>query len=53
MWWLILAWLVACVLCWAIIYGGSVNDPNRYEEGEHDNELKVEKENISNHDKRV
>lgn len=52
MWWLILAWLVVSFLCWALIYGGSANDPNRYEEGEHD-KPNTEKENVSHHDETV
>lgn len=51
--WIVIAWLIAALLCWAIVYGGTANDPNRYEEGDYDNGSKTEKEKFSNHDETV
>lgn len=31
-------WAVLCFLAWALIYGGSKNDPDRYKEGYHDDD---------------
>lgn len=47
---IIALWLGAAFLYWAILYGGSANDPDRYKEGYCD-DAKAEKEEFPDHDK--
>lgn len=49
----LLLWAAMCFVCWAIVAGGSANDPARYEEDELYGKNDTEKKSLSDKDEDV
>lgn len=52
MFWIVIAWTLAFLIHWTILYCVSVKDFT-VEEGCHDYEIKAKKENVSSHNKTI